>query len=343
MKVSGAAMTLFLVVGTIAFAAIAWQGWLGGGFGTQGQIQQIQIPGQQAPTTGSKLGLCSGINTLTLNVAVKDGLNASTNYLANSIRVIPTGGNFPSATGTANGSNSLSYAAVNVPCNEQAFSGKVYAVQSSTLNSAVKDYSITGTSGTAVLEASIGDELRVTMYDTTGATNTSESQAVSPTEQGATAMNSGDSRDGIIFVYPGNDAFVSYGTAGSDGNGIVWIWDSVDASAFTDNAFSMSSTSGYNLVSVQCTDPRVAKAASVDSGNRCWLGRPITTEDSVQKFAWTLRADGGGTPGATSDPILYVEDMHYFDEIDGTIGFGAFNSAGTNLGQSQTKITWDNS
>ena len=343
-KVSGGLLTIFLIVGTVAAGAIAMQtlGFLG-----QPQVPQqvITVPGapSQPLPTSTKLGLCQGITTISELVAVNDGLNLSTNYLAGAIRVLPNGATKPTATGTATGGSSLAYATISIPCNEAAFSGTIYSVASSTLNSGETSYSIAGTAGSVIFPATTGDELRITMYDTTGATNTSQSQNVNPSESVATAMNSGESRDGVIYIYAGNDANTQFGTNNDDNFGIAFIFDSVDSAAFTDAAFSMSTTTGYNLVEKSCTDPLLAKASSVDSGNKCWVGRALSTRDAVQKFSWTLRADGGTDPGSTSDPKFYLEDMQHFEDPDGTIKFGAFDSSGTNVGQSQSLITFNDS
>ena len=74
-----------------------------------------------------------------------------------------------------------------------------------------------------------------------------------------------------------------------------------------------------------------------------YVSRAIQATDSRIRLAWTMTNDGGTDCGASDDPVLYVEDIEYFEDNDGTIKLGTHDSAGTNKGETQVSFTWANS
>lgn len=355
-----ALMGIAVIFGVFLYAA-GQLGWIDTGT-SQSTVREITReivtqPGISQPTTTS---LCSGINTLSLNVAVRNPLNTSSDYNSQGLRIIPAGNDKVTATGTSTSATTLTYLTVSVPCDSSAFSGRVNAMSdTTTFNSAVADYAITGTAGSVIMEATKGDELQITPYNTTGSVTTKIAMATldeqSPTIND-TVQDSGSTFTGELHVKGGNILFTQFG-----GNvrlsdvpalqpyinfdpGALWIYDSVDAAAFSDNSLTLSHPTLIEIPMGACTEA-FSKSVSVNSANRCWITSPIKTTSPVKIISYTLTGDGGSAPGTTSDPTLDIADIQYVEQVGslaGRIVVETLDNAGTDVGQGNSVVTWDN-
>jgi len=280
---------------------------------------------------------CQTDGTNSLFLAARNPLNSSLEYQAGTAYVTNAVGDVI-ASGTLNAGEALSYKEISVPCSAQNAKGSVYIVADSERASAIGSYSFEKqTADTVQLAQEDQDQLTGTMYSTTLA-NTSLTAKGTITETTAVAMSAGDTRSGYIDF---SDA-TGKSQYGSTHSGIFWCVDTVNSAAFTDASITLSSqTGGFSLNEIQCT--QYPKATSVDSCNRCWTSPALKAATGTVRFSWSMTNDGGTDAGASDDPILYSEDIQYFLDIDGKIKLEAFNGAGSNQGESQVKLTWNNS
>ncbi len=323
---------VLLVVGYIASPGMIQGLTAGGGIGAGGVVTTISTAGVGRT--------CSGITTITLNTAGRNPLNNTLEYMGSTFYVVPSdSGGQPVASGTGTAGSTLTYTAVSVPCSAGAFAGKVYAVADASASSDVADYSISGTGGNVVLN-NVPDTATLTIISRDSTlVNTSISATASGSETTATGMSAGDSRNGYI------DLSVATGKAqyGSGHDGLVFCVDTVDSSAFSDSGMTVSVSSvpfGWTLSEIPCSN--YPKTSAYDSCNRCYKSPAIKASDGTVRLAWTMNNDLADA-GASSDPIMYIEDVVYAQDTDGKIVLGTHNSGGTNLGESQCKYTWANS
>ena len=314
-----------------------------------------QNPNQPAPPADldnqNKLNLCQGIASLTLNTAAFNPLSSATAYTANAVRIVgdsaivapgQTSGSVV-ATGTLTAGSTLSYAALAIPCNAQAYNGVVYAMSDTTNNnSAAAKYSISGTGGTLVMTTSVGDELQLTIRAYPSQLSISANATEDPTENAATAMSAGDVRTIALDVQAGNVGATSFGSLQL---GVLEVIDTVDSAAFTDSGVSVvSSIPGF--VEVTNAASLYPKAMSVLSGNRVYWMPAITTQQGLSQQIITIRNDGGTNAGASSDPTINFCDLQFYEKTGAgasTISIDCYDNSGTDLGQGLSVVTTDNS
>lgn len=349
-KTSGATYAL---VGLVAVAVLVYVGVTMGFVKTPAQaaggvtiVSGPQVAGEPIPSAITKT--CEGITTISLSAAARNPLNPSPEYHAAALRTVgkegqvgivgkgdlPGGTITATATGTAG--VTLSYATVSIPCNLENFDGEIYATPTALLSSGKAVYKIEGTGGQIVLLQPNTTAMNFT-FRNNALSNTSDIVRTA-TESTASAMNAGDSRTGYLDLeIAGN---TTYGQYGASGLGILWTLDTVTSSVFSDKALSIT-TSDIVLTEVDCL--QYPKTAAVRSANRCWLTDPITTSSGMIRLRWTLTADGGTDPGASDDPVLYLNDIHFIEDQDSMIRIGTHNSAGTDQGAPVVQATWNNS
>lgn len=276
--------------------------------------------------------------------AARNDLNSSLEYQAGSVVYTKSDGATIVASDTMTAGASLSYKSTTIPCTTDTYGGGVYAYALADAARASDKSSLLkfngGTSITADLIQQDTDQTTLVMYDTTLSNTSSPSTGTkgTPSETTAVAMSAGDSRSGYFDIWQATGK-AQYG---SSHDGLLWCVDTVDSAAFTDNAISLSSqTAGFTLSPVDCG--LFPKATSVDSCNKCYKSRAILATDSRIRVAWTMTNDGGSDAGASSDPLLYIEDIAYFQDTDGKVKLGTHDSSGTNVGESQVSLTWANS
>ena len=130
-------------------------------------------------------------------------------------------------------------------------------------------------------------------------------------------MSDGDSRSGS-FDMKAPTGSSQYGGP-VEGYGLVFAIDIVDANAFTETAISLSSSQmtfkevdcGLNA-KVEDTVVNLQKLESKDSADRCYVASALKATDGEVTVNWVMSNDAGSDAGASSDPVLYVEDLQYF-------------------------------
>ena len=288
-----------------------------------------------SPTGAAETGaLCQDDGSNDVKVAAKNSLNSSLEYQAADFRVIANGNVVNTGTGTAG--STLTYTTIAIPCSPRT--GTIYALASADIVSAKGTYTVRedDTTGYLIMNQPDSSQAQLKLFDTTF-TNTSVDFAATQTETTAVAMSAGDSRNGYLDIKAPTGKS-QYG--GPESDGILWAIDTVDGAAFGDDDIALSS-SQITLREVDCDT--YTNARSKDSADRCYTSAAIKASDGEKRLSWTMTNGGGSDAGASSDPILYVEDLQYYEENDGTIQYGAFTSGGTNAGESQVALTWANS
>lgn len=321
-----------LIVGLIAVVAvIALVAQNMGFFGVTSQPQGFQpIPpaGGNCPTDGSGLDV---------KASSRNAENSSIEYQAASFKVETAGVLGVTGTGTAGASETLTTLS-GVPCSPR--SGKVYALSTTALASAVADYSVPNGDTQAIVRLIQPDasQAQTKLFDT-ALTNTSVDFAATQTETTAVDMSAGGTRSGYLDIKAPTGSSVF---GGPEVVGMLWLIDTVDGDAFTDTAISLSSLAAdFQLTEVDCAT--YAKALSKDSANRCYTSRALKASDGEKRIQWSMSNNAGTNAGASSDPILYVEDIQYAQDTDGKMVYMPFTSDGTNVGAAQVKLTWANS
>ena len=277
------------------------------------------------------IGLCQDDGDNNLKAAAKNPLNSSKEYQAASFVVVVNDEVVTTGTGTAGAS--ITHTSLAVPCYPRT--GTLYALATADLVSAKGTYEVPmqDTTDIVVLAQADSAQAELMMRDTALA-NTSDTFASTQTETTAVAMSSGETRNGYI------DIRVSTGKAqygGPETNGLLWVIDTVDSAAFGEDDISISSAV-ITLKNIDCGD--YDNAESKDSADRCYVSSALKASDGEKRLSWTMSNNGGSDAGASSDPILYVEDLQYYEETDGSIQYGAFTNGGTNVGETQVKLTW---
>lgn len=328
-KVNNVLVGVFLVV--VIIGAVFFVGNYTGFI--KGQIAQPSGGGvaqPAAPTTD--LRNCQGITALKLSTAVRNPLNSTTQYLASKVDAVVSGQVVGTVTTTAG--STLSFADLTFPCTMENFAGDVYVIATSTQNSAHDTYSISGTSATKTLNAPPAGAITLTWLDFNTGVNTSV--ASTATTQGtAVALDAGQSVNAKLLVTPPSAAFSQYGS--TDGGVLIAI-NTVNSAAYTDKAVALSS-SDVPLTEVVCTS--YAKEASVDNAKRCYKTGAISTNSAASIISVRIANDGGASAGASDDPVVYFEPIQYYEDTDGTIKIGAFNTGGTAVGLSASKATFN--
>jgi hypothetical protein len=301
-------------------------------------FQAVGAPVPGAPVTPSapSLQTCQGLTTLGLYAAVRNPVSPSTQYLSTSVNIV-NANNLLVATGTTVGGSSLSYGtAISVPCTSENFNGNLYVLAAANQTSAKATYTIAGTAANVIVDAPLAGQVNLTFLDYNTGVNTSVQNAVT-TEEAASAMSSGQTRNFKILVTPGVTQFAQFGS--TEFGGVICI-DTVNSAVFTDKAVALTS-SDIALTEVDCT--QYPKMTAVESCNRCYKIPAINSNMAAVTVNGKVSNDGGTSAGASDDPVVYFNDVNYFQDIDSTIKVGTFDSAGTKVGVSQVKATLNNS
>lgn len=277
---------------------------------------------------------CQDDGSNTLNVLARNPLNTSYQDQAVSFAVVNSVGKVV-ATGTGTAAGVITYTAINVPCSANNAKGKIYAVADGAISSDVGTYSFEQATADSVdLTAENTVQLTAQFRDST-LTNTSLSAVGGATITTAVATSSGDTANGYLDL---SDA-TGMSQFGSHHNGDFWCYDSITSAAFSDTSLSLNSqTPTFALTEQLCS--LYPKAQAVDSCNRCWTSVAVKAKDGTIRVAWTLSNDGGTDAGGSDDVKLYINDIVYFQDTDGTIKLEVYNSAGTEVGETKVTNTW---
>lgn len=315
----------------------------GQGFSTSSPTTQTQTvtPGGQTTSQQASTFLCNnGGSTNPLYVSDQNTLLTAggTVYQSAPVAVIGSDGRLL-ATGTTTAGSTLSYTTVNVPCGANA-NGFVYltAGNGNTVNSARLPYDVASKlNDYAQFTQGNVSGLYLAMYGNTNSNTSALDGGVvgtiqTATESAATAMGAGSVRSGYIFLSVSN----ATSQFGSTDGGIIFAIDTVDSSVFSDNAISLSSA---NIALTPITCP--ASEVSMHSANRCYSAPAIKTSNGNIRIDWTMNADLGN-PGASADPVLYIDDVQYFQQNSGVVQ-GTATSANSDVGAPVETVTWNNS
>lgn len=331
-KLGTGAIIAIIAVAAVVLGVVNIQGV---SFSSMGGQQQA-APQVGTVTTAS----CQTDGTNTLDLVVRNDL-ATTASLYTRGTIAAFGGNGDLiASGTSDGSSTMTYTSLNIPCSADKLSGKAAVLASTAapgtlVNSKVVTYAF-GAGETAIqkiIGSSNSTSLQFTIRNT-ALTNTSETTqtANSANETGATTMGASATRSGYIDI----EGVTAAAQFGSDNGGILWVVDTSDSAVFSDNAISLSS-SNIQLTGVACP----ARALSFDSGNRCYKSPAIKTSDGLVRVSWSMTSDLGN-PGTSADPRVYLEDLQSFEE-DSKLVEDIYNKGGNNLGVSRQTVGFDNS
>jgi len=322
----------------IALVALAYLGNFFAPWGFKSPLLATAGGGPTAVQQG-QLACPSGLTTLTAYSAVRSALSGSLNYTGSPVAYTLSDGSTVVATDTSNGGSSLSYKSTAIPCTPETYGSGIvlYALSNSTLNGAKSELLTYGgaTSVQKELVSSYIAPLTFVIRDAALAnlSNPSTGSTTSVTETNAVAMGAGSARTGYIDVWEATAA----SQYGSDDGGILWAIDTVNSTAFSDNAISLQSASpGFDLTPVSCS---AYKAGSFDSANRCYKSRAIKVTDATLRIAFTIVADNGIDP-TTTNPVIYVEDINYALDTNSKVILDTMKSDGTQIGAAQNKITF---
>lgn len=319
-------------------------------------------PGVSAGPVASKSDLlfCGGLNTVTIQASEVNRINTTAYYLAGLFRATTAGNplkSTASATGTVGGTETLT--SISILCGLENKAGHVFAVADTGMLNGhyLGTYDFEG-KRTVKGEGSAGDELRLIFRNLAG-TNLSDdtsSGVEDPTETTAVALGSGSSRQLRLDVTSGDVGSTQYG---SD----LGTWVSVDyirPAAIQEIGFS-----GAGVTEIVACDPKnlpaayqalglrwpgldfpgvkdtLAKQVGVDSADRCFLMTPQRPVDGTRITSINV-ISGSTDPATTDDPTLTFRDVHFF-EYQGEIMVGGIDPAGTDVGQSNSVATINNS
>lgn len=323
--------------------------WMFGVIGGATQNVVFSTTGDGSVPVGSGQAICGDSTTLPLSIASLSPANSSTSYNSPAVRIVAAEGpvtvgsqsKAAIATGTLTAGTTLAYTSVNVPCSAEAFSGTVYALSDTTDdNSAAATYTINGKSGVVLMQNTLGDELRLTLRNSE-LVSISANATEDPTENAATAMSAGDSRTGFLDVQGGN---VGSSVFGGHGLGALWVIDTVDAAAFSNNGVTLSSGGSVQLNEIPCST--YPKASDVLSGNKCYWSKEIGSSMALSRLSYNVANDGGSSAGASSDPTITICDLQYVEQTGPsgpTVKIDCYDNSGTDVGQSNSVATIDNS
>lgn len=322
---------------------------------------QIMMPSESSPQSlvesvqqpSSAGGTCTFVqNTNALQTAIYNKENSSNlGYLAGSIAAESDGKTLD--TGTTTGGSTLSYLQLDVtPCK----TGMIYVLGTNGVGvaSAKKTFSSYESESQYVIDSAASDVISILAYDRqgnkkssgnvsclTGDSTGASCYAVSgaSTTDGAayysnTSLTTGGSIQGQIGLDVNGTTSV-YGTYEAT-DGVMFSFDSVDASKFSVNAFTLSQIDNIGLQQVTCPASIVANR----NAEKCWSSRTLKDTDGEVLLNYQLKADVGD-PSVTGDsPVLCVDDKQFFRGADGNIKYDFFNSAGTNQGAAGVCLTF---
>lgn len=340
MPKKGASDLMWVAAVVVLLFAVGVLHYNGQGFSTTTPTTTV-TPGGQTNTPQASNFICNnGGSTNPVYGSDQNVLltGAGTVYQAAPLAVVSSSGR-TLTTGTTTAGSSLSYLTLNVPCGADSH-GFVYLTTgaSDTVNSARLPYDVTSKLNdyAQFTEGNVSG-LYLALYSSTN-TNTSDFKGgtlgtiQTATESAATAMGAGSVRSGYIMLSVSN----ATSQFGSTDGGIIFAIDTVDSSVFSDNAISLSSP---NIALSPITCP--ATETSAHSANRCYAARALKSTDGNVRVDWVMNADLGN-PGASADPVLYIDDVQYFQQSSG-VSQGTATGANTDVGAPVEKVTFDNS
>lgn len=333
-------LAVLVVFGVLKpFAAVPLSGGGGGGDGR----------------SGADLTFCGGLNTVSVFASERNKANVSASFLPGAFRAANNGrptSIVATATGTEGTTETLT--TLSIPCGLENKAGHIYAVSDSSNNGHyLGTYDFEG-KRTVKGEGSAGDELRIIIRNLAG-TNLSDdtsSGVEDPTETTAVALAAGGTRSLRVDIEGGNVGGTQYG---SD----LGVWVMVDY--IRPAAIAQVNFAGPGIVEIVNCDPAnlpsayaalgmqwptgfkdtLAKAVGVDSADRCYLMTKQGSGDATRVTSVSEVA-GSTDPATTDDPTLTFRDVNYF-EYQGEIMAGGIDPAGTDVGQSNSVVTINNS
>jgi len=119
-------------------------------------------------------------------------------------------------------------------------------------------------------------------------------------------------------------------------DGVMFSFDSVDASKFSTSSYTLNQVDDINLKSVTCPSSITANR----NAEACWSARTLREKDGEVQLKFQLQADLGDPTETGDNPILCIDDRVYFRGADGNVKYDFFNSGGTNQGAGGTCLTY---
>ncbi len=323
-------VTEIIVAGLVIFG-------LGVGTGIV-DLQNFALVGPDTGPVDRELSaqFCQGLDTFSWRVASENSLNATGQFNAGNIRFDAGSDGDIEGTVTSTAGTVITFATLTVSCSNQNLAGTMYAVASAGLNS---DSAVVNgqDSREVTLDQSIADEMRTQLFDLSF-TNTSQISQEDSTEATATAMTVGSSRSGWLRIEAGDEQLSIFGTDNQVGQGALWLIDTVDPAAFQEDGITLN---WVGVTEIPCS--LFSESESQFAADRCYTSASIKPSTGQVDIKWTLNANGGAEPGATSDPTLDICDLQFFVDTDQKVNFECTNQGGTDQGQGTSTITWDNS
>jgi len=271
--------------------------------------------------------------TNTINLAARNPLNSSLQYLAATTSIQEVGTGITLAAGTLTGGSSLSYVAHNVaPCKQ----AKLYVLGDSTTNIGaaidVDSNSLTSDKEVVVPRTTT---LQLSVYDLTlNAANESDSVGLGQDQRNLNtsniSMTTGDTATRLLDIeLAGSAAGFGYYN-GPDG--VVFAAD------YSTQIFSVGdglAITGNNIpvTKVVCTGD-VTQGTQADA---CWTQRSFSSGDGTPRYTLKIHADLGD-PTSTTDMLVYVGDRTYFRNADGKTTLGYFDSSSADVGQLNSRL-----
>ena len=327
--------------------------------------QDLTQPVSQLPVQACLVCDKQSDGTNTLDVVIRNAENSSQlGYLAGAIAAEVDGKTQDTATSTAG--VTLSYTSLNVP---PCKAGTIYVLGTNGVGtaSARTAYQSCETVGKFEIEGSGQNVLAIQAYDnqyntrSNGNVNGSGDatayagyfvSGASTTDGNAyyqnTTLGTGGSIKGFIGldVNGTSTVFGNYGTTvlNANGNptnvlaedGVIVSYNSVDASIFSDNDYSLTQVDSVSLLEVTC--PNSVRANR--DAERCWQMRTLKDTDGEVQLKFQLKASLGNPTATGDNPKVCFDDKVYFRGADGNVKYDFFNSGGTNQGVAGICLTW---
>ena len=330
------------------------------------QVEKPQTLTQPAPQDNVGVGgECRFVqNTHELKTAIKNLENASSlGYLAGSIAAESDG--ITHDTGTATSGATLSYTSLNVP---PCKAGSIYVLGTSGVGTASARMAFTSfpTVSEYQIQGAAQDVIAVQGYDRQGNTRSNGLANGSTTiadqfisgagttdgtayyrnttlAQGGTLQGQlGYDTNGTSTVF-GNYGLTTYNKATGQyehnalaDDGVIFSFDSVDASKFSSSSFTLNQIDDISLKSVPCPATIVANR----NAEACWKARTLSATDGEVLLKFQLSADVGDPIATGDNPVLCVDDKVYFRDADGQIKYDFYSAGGTNQGVAGVCLTF---
>ena len=300
--------------------------------------QEVLGPSGEAGDTGdigplSKV-LCKspgGGNTNSVLVNFRNGLNIAQEYPQLTTGLVAkwsTG----EASGTQSSSGTKSYTTLAVaPC----VSGDLYVLSSTAVNGMkvpfdsyplTSNYDIKGQNGTRV-----GIEVYNSVYTSISGNSGGYTQNTT-----AQTLGTGGVVTGYLDIKANDTSSSAFGS--EEGGGMLAI-DIGDLTSFSQNSvFINSGTAGYTVSKVDCP----ADLVSGDNADVCYYLPQLKSSIGTVRLSYSITADRGDPTNANGDDIIfYFEDKNYFRDTDGVIKLGFKDQSATDIGTSQSSLTFN--